>query len=102
MKSLLFLLLSYNAEAGPLSQNKLVAEYYNTAQPVFLKYCSSCHNADSAAPDWLNPSTAIKYRSTIYFRVFVNGDMPWRLKISPKDKKALENWLTMESSNESR
>jgi hypothetical protein len=95
------LLLSLTLWAGPITvkNSKITEEYFKTAQPVFAKYCAFCHNAESSAPDWLNVSTAIKYRSTIYFRVFVNGDMPWRLKISPKDKKALETWLTMEPSS---
>jgi hypothetical protein len=99
MKTTLFI-ISVLVHNMAFANSTIESEYYKTAQPIFAKYCASCHNSESNAPDWLNLNTAVRNRSTIYFRVFVNGDMPWRLKVSPKDKEALKNWLTMEPTND--
>jgi hypothetical protein len=84
--------LSLSASAN---QSRLEKDFYEKAQPIFAKYCASCHSGESNLQNWLDFSTAASNRNVIYFRVFTLGDMPWRLRISSKEKNTLKEWLTM-------
>jgi hypothetical protein len=86
----LFLLLSSTANATNLRR-----AFEVDAKPVFARYCAGCH-ASAGAPDYTEFSTAAMDRGVIYNRVFVTGDMPWRLRVSLSDKAKLRSWLLME------
>lgn len=69
-------------------------KYYLDIKPLFVTYCSNCHNQNWPAKNWLDYDTAYRNRDTIKLRVSNFTMPPGRDKMSAVDQKLLLLWIS--------
>lgn len=68
--------------------------YNEQIKPLFQNKCSSCHNATSGLPNWLQYEVAFSRKDAIYNRVFVIKDMPKTGTMTPAERQLVADWVT--------
>ncbi|MCM2280032.1 MAG: hypothetical protein NDJ89_18315 [Oligoflexia bacterium] len=76
----------YPPYTGPIS-------YKSPIQGLFKKYCSSCHHATSAIPNWLDYRVAFENQVKLLDRVLIRKDMPLSGTMPDADRELIAGWI---------